>query len=165
MHKFLIMVSLTAALYLSPAAALAQTKFSGTCVFKPDEQHLLVVGDHDGHALGVGQGKCTWTKPIDFGGDKAQDGAYTNTIDAETQTARYSGVLVVTTRSGDRVSIIYRGTGARKRTSEPAHVAGTITLGDGTGKLKTATGKGTFRCTLTPEGNVCEAEGEYRVAR
>ena len=165
MHKVLCLIALTA-LYLSPAAALAQTTFSGTCVYRADEQHMLVVGDREGHALGVVQGKCDWKKPIDFGGDKVKDGFSTQTVDAETRSAVYSGVLVVTTWGGDRVALVFRGTGVGKtRTSESPHVEGTFTLGDGTGKLKKATGKGTFRCSSTPDGTVCDIEGEYWAAR
>lgn len=165
MRKLLYLMALTIAAYVSPAVASAQTKFSGTCLYRPSERHMLVVGDRDGHALGVSQGKCDWKKPIDFGGDKAKDGVATDTIDAESLTASYNGVLVLTTQRGDRISLVYHGTGESNGVVGLAHQEGTFAFADGTGKLKHATGKGTFRCAKTPEGHTCDFEGKYQAGK
>ena len=166
MHKPHCLFALTAAACLSPAVALAATKISGTCVFGPIELHMVTVGDHEGHALGVSQSKCSWTKPIDFGGDKTKDGIATHTLESDGRASRYKGVLVATTVGGDRISFIYTGGGeSQKGIAGLPHEEGTFTLSDGTGKLKNVTGKGTFRCTKSPEGNFCDIDGEYQAGR
>src|SRR5262249_16800408 len=73
---------LVAAVCLSAAAASAQTKVSGTAQFgKPDTQQLVPVGDRPDHSLGVAQLKCTWTKPMEIGGDKFKEGVSTETAE------------------------------------------------------------------------------------
>ena len=165
MRRLICLLALTAAACVWSASAIAQTKFSGTCACKADKQQMLPVGDRDGHALGVEQYKCDWTKPLDFGGDKTKDGVATHTADVQGQKNRFRGVHVVTTQSGDRISLPYQGTGETGKDGKEAHSKGTFTLASGTGKLKGATGKGTFSCASTADGISCDVEGEYQAGK
>ena len=62
---------IAAAALFCTATASAQTKVTGIdqCG-KPDPQQMIPVGDRPDHSLGVAQSKCTWTKPLEIGGDK-----------------------------------------------------------------------------------------------
>lgn len=165
MRKLVYLLALTAAASVCSAGAVAQTKFSGTCVCKSDKQQMLPVGDRDGHSLGVEQLKCNWTKPVDFGGDKAKDGVATHTADVQGQKNRFRGVHVVTTESGDKVSLPYQGVGETSKDGKESHSKGTFTVAGGTGKLKGATGKGTFSCASAGDGISCDVEGEYQAGK
>jgi hypothetical protein len=165
MRKLLYLFALTAAAGVWSAGAMAQTKFSGTCVCKRSQQQMLAVGDREGHSLGVEQYKCDWSKPLDFGGDKTKDGVATHTADAQGQKNRFRGVHVITTQGGDKISLPYQGTGESSKDGKESHSKGTFTLDAGTGKLKGATGKGTFSCASTADGISCDVEGEYQAGK
>src|SRR5207245_9348541 len=100
MHRFFI---LAAAVWLCAATASAQTKVTGTAQCgKPDPQHLVPVGDRPDHSLGVAQFKCTYTKPMEIGGDKSKDGVSTETTDVSGNSSRARGFHVATMESGDK---------------------------------------------------------------
>jgi hypothetical protein len=162
MHRFFI---LTAAVWLCAAMASAQTKVSGTAQCgKPDPQHMVPVGDRPEHSLGVEQFKCTWTKPMEIGGDKSKDGLSTETADVSGNTSRAHGFHVTTMESGDKAFFWYQGTGTSKD-GAPVEVKGNWGLTGGSGKLKGIKGKGTYNCTPSGDGLSCEVEGEYQLAK
>ena len=165
MRKLVYLLALTAAGTVWSAGAVAQTKFSGTCACKADKKEVLPVGDHDGHFLGVEQYKCDWTKPADFGGDKTKDGVATHTADVHGQKNHFHGVHVVTTQGGDKLYLPYQGAGETSKDGKDVHSKGTFSVAGGTGKLKGATGKGTFSCATAGEGISCDVEGEYQAGK
>lgn len=165
MRKLFYLLALTAATCVWSAGAIAQTKFSGTCACKADKRQALPVGDSDGHSLGLEQYKCDWPKPADFGGDKAKDGVATHTADVHVQKNRFRGVHVVTTQSGDKIFLPYQGAGETSKDGKDSHSKGTFTVAGGTGKLKGATGKGTFSCASAGDGISCDVEGEYQAGK
>jgi hypothetical protein len=165
MRKVLYLLALTAAACVWSAGALAQTKFTGTCVCKSDKQQMLPVGDREGHALGVEQLKCDWTKPFDLGGDKTKDGVATHTANVYGQKNHFRGVHVVTTQGGDKVYMPYEGTGETSKDGKESHSKGTFTVAGGTGKLKGATGKGTFSCASAGDALSCDVRGEYQAGK
>lgn len=165
MRKLLYVLALTAAAGVWSTGAPAQTKFSGTCACKVDKQQVLPVGDRDGHSLGVAQYKCEWTKPADFGGDPTKEGVATHTADVQGQKNHFRGVHVVTTQSGDKVYLPYQGAGETSKDGKDSHSKGTFTVAGGTGKLKGATGKGTFSCAAAGDGISCDVEGEYQAGK
>lgn len=149
-----------AAVCLCAATAGAQNKISGTAQCgKPDPQQMVPVGDRPDHNLGVAQSKCTWTKPLEIGGDKSKDGVSTATLDASGDTERTRGFHVATMESGDKFFAWYQGSGTAKE------VKGNWGFTGGSGKLKGIKGKGTYTCTASSDGNVCEIEGEYELAK
>ncbi|MFI5058078.1 MAG: hypothetical protein ACHQLQ_07815 [Candidatus Acidiferrales bacterium] len=156
----------TAALVCFAAvAASGQTKISGTVQCgKPDPQQMVPVGDRPNHSLGVEQAKCTWTKPMVIEGANSKDGVSTATDDASGNTVRAHGVHVSTMDSGDKFFVSYQGTATTK---DGALVSskGTWSFNGGTGKLKGIKGKGTFTCTPSGDGNSCEVEGDYQLAK
>src|SRR5919109_4860901 len=94
---------ISAAVLFCAAAATAQTKVTGTAQCgKPDPQQVLPVGDRPGHMLGIAQIKCTYTKPMEIGGDKSKDGVSTETSDISGNTSHPRGFHVVTMESGDK---------------------------------------------------------------
>src|ERR1700674_146840 len=98
------------------ATSGAQTKLSGTaqCGNKPDVQHAVPVGDHAEHNLMVEQIKCSWSKPMEIGGDKSKEGVSTATGDSTGNTFRTRGFHVTTMESGDKIFLWYQGTGTTK---------------------------------------------------
>ena len=165
MRKLLYPLALTALAFVWSGGALAQTKISGTCACKRAQLQMLDVGDREGHKLGVEQYKCDWTKPLDLDGDKSKDGVATHTADAQGQKNRFRGVHVVTTQGGDKIYLPYQGAGETSKDDKSSHSKGTFTVGGGTGKLKGATGEGTFSCASTADGISCDVEGEYQAGK
>lgn len=150
---------------LAAASAGAQTKVSGTAqCSKPDPQHVIPVGDRPDHSLGVEQTKCTWTKPLEIGGDKSKDGVDTATSDISGNTVRACGFHVSTMESGDKFFVWYQGSGTVKDGTLVAQ-KGNWGFTGGSGKLKGIKGKGTFDCAPSGDGVKCEIEGEYQLAK
>ncbi|OLC95417.1 MAG: hypothetical protein AUH86_12125 [Acidobacteria bacterium 13_1_40CM_4_58_4] len=162
MHRFFI---LAAAVWLCAATASAQTKVTGTAQCgKPDPQHLVPVGDHPDHSLGVAQFKCTYTKPMEIGGDKSKDGVSTETTDVSGNSSRARGFHVATMESGDKFFVWYQGTGTSKD-GAPVELKGNWGFTGGSGKLKGIKGKGTYTCAPAGDMLSCEVEGEYQLAK
>ena len=162
MHRFFIMAG---AVCLCAATAGAQTKVTGTAqCAKPDPQHMVPVGDRPGHSLGVEQSKCSWTKPMEIGGDKSKDGVSTATIEVSGDTSHAHGFHVATMESGDKFFVWYHGTGTSKD-GAPVEAKGEWGFTGGSGKLKGIKGKGTYNCTPSGDGLACEVEGEYELAK
>ena len=154
-----------AVVLLCAAGANAQTKVSGTAQFgKPDPVHTLSVGDRPDHSLAVEQLKCTWTKPMEIGGDKSKDGISTETADITGNTGRAHGFHVSTMESGDKAFVSYQGTSTLKEGS-PTELKGTWAYNGGIGKLKGLKGKGTYKCAPSGDGLACEIEGEYQLGK
>lgn len=146
------------------AAATAQTKVSGTAQCgKPDPQLLVPVGDRSDHMLAIAQFKCTYTKPMEIGGDKSKDGVSTETSDISGNTGRARGFHVATMESGDKFFVWYQGNSTSKDNAV-VEVKGNWGFNGGSGKLKGIKGKGTFTCTPSGDGLSCEVEGEYQLA-
>jgi hypothetical protein len=149
-----------AAVLFCAATASSQTKVSGTdqCG-KPDPHQMIPVGDRPDHSLGVAQTKCTWTKPLEIGGDKSKEGVSTGTLEVTGDSDRTRGFHVSTMESGDKFFVWYQGSGTGKEGK------GTWGFTGGSGKLKGIKGKGTYTCTVSGDGSVCEIEGEYELAK
>jgi len=165
MRKLGYLIAIAGVACLWSAGAAAQTKFSGTCSCKRDQQQVLPVGDRPGHSLGVEQYKCDWSKPFTLGGDNSKDGVATHTADVSGLKSRFRGVHVITMQSGDKVSLPYQGAGENSKDGKESHSKGTFTFADGTGKLKGTTGKGTFSCSGGGDTVSCDVEGEYQAAK
>ena len=147
------------------AAAGAQTKVTGTAQCgKPDPQHAIPVGDRPDHSLGVEQLKCTWTKPMEIGGDKSKDGVSTATNEVSGNTFRAHGFHVATMESGDKYFVWYQGTGELKEGALQSQ-KGNWGFTGGSGKLKGIKGKGTYTCVPSGDTVTCEIEGEYQLAK
>ena len=153
------------ALCFFAVTANAQTRVSGTAqCAKPDPAHVLPVGDRPDHSLAVEQIKCTYTKPMEIGGDKSKDGVSTETGDISGNTTKARGFHVATMESGDKFFVSYQGTGTTKE-GTVFGLKGNWGFTGGTGKLKGIKGKGTYTCTPAGEMLSCEVEGEYQLAK
>jgi hypothetical protein len=154
-----------AAVWLCAATASAQTKVTGTAQCgKADPIHMVPVGDRPEHSLGVAQLKCTYTKPMEIGGDKSKDGVSTETTDVSGNTSRARGFHVATMESGDKFFVWYQGTGTSKD-GAVVELKGNWGFTGGSGKLKGIKGKGTYTCAPSGDGLSCEVEGEYQLAK
>ncbi|MBI1940943.1 MAG: hypothetical protein HYS33_05475 [Acidobacteria bacterium] len=143
------------------AVASAQTKISGTTVCaKPDQQHMIEVGDRAGHSLTVSQGKCSWSKPMEIAGIQTKDDQVSVAGDVSGNKSNGRGYVVGTMANGDKFFVRLRGTSTLKdgaiETDE-----GKFTFAGGTGKLKGIKGGGTYKGKGGPEGTTYEVEGEY----
>ncbi len=157
MRRFMLFVGL---ILLTAGTAAAQTKISGIADFgKLDPQLTIPAGDGAGHALGVGQRKCTWSTPMEVNGEKSKEGVSTATVEAMGNTARSHGYHVTTTDAGDKYFVSFQGTGMMKDGVEQSE-KGTWMFTGGTGKLKGIKGKGTYTCTQKPDVFSCDVEGE-----
>jgi len=157
--------TIAAAVLFCAATASAQTKVSGTAQCgKPDPMHVVPVGDRPDHNLAVAQFKCTYTKPMEIGGDKSKEGVSTETSDISGNTGRAHGFHVATMESGDKFFVWYLGTSTSKDNAV-VEVKGNWGFNGGSGKLKGIKGKGTFTCTPSGDGLSCDVEGEYQLAK
>lgn len=162
MHRLVLMGAMVC---FAVTTAGAQTKATGTAKFgNADPQQMIPAGDRPDHSLGVAQRKCTWTKPMDIGGDKSKEGVSTETDDVSGNRLRAHGVHVTTMQSGDKYFVSYQGTGVLKEGVMQSG-KGTWMYTGGTGKLKGITGKGTYACKSAGDGVTCEIEGDYQLAK
>jgi len=162
MHRFFMVC--VAALFCAMTSG-AQTKVSGTAqCAKPDPIHVIPVGDRPDHMLGVAQIKCTYTKPMEIGGDKSKEGVSTETSDISGNTSRPRGFHVVTMESGDKVFFSYQGT-ATSKDNAIVELKGSWSMNGGSGKMKGVKGKGTFTCAPSGDSLSCDVEGEYQLAK
>jgi hypothetical protein len=158
MRNLLLPLTGMACLWSGVAAA---DHFTAMCECgKPDPQQSLPAGDGKDHNLGVEAAKCTWSKPLDIGGDKVKDSVATDMFEATGGKFQFHGVHELTMQSGDKVALPYQGSGMSKDNHEAAS-KGTFTFANGTGKLKGIKGKGTFSCKSAGEGVSCDVEGDY----
>ncbi|HEV1995268.1 MAG TPA: hypothetical protein VGR03_13140 [Candidatus Acidoferrum sp.] len=147
------------------ATASAQTKVTGTAQFgKAEGQQMLPAGDRADHSLGIGQRKCTWTKPQEIGGDKTKEGVSTESMDISGNNIRSRGMHVTTMESGDKYFVSYQGTGTLKDGALQSG-KGTWMYTGGSGKLKGIKGKGTYTCAASGDSVSCDIEGEYQLAK
>ena len=103
------------------------------------------MGDRPDHSLGVAQSKCTWTKPLEIGGDKSKESVSTATLDVTGDSDHTGGIDVTTMESGDKFFVWFQSSGPGKQGK------GTWGFTGGTGKLKGIKGKGTYTCTVSGE--------------
>ena len=150
---------------LAATVTMAQTKISGTVQCgKADQQQSMDVGDKPNHSLGLAQGKCTWTKPMDIEGGKSKDDVYAVSSDVSGDTHRDQGYVTDTMDSGDKYVVRIQGT-ANWKDGKPVSEHGTWSFASGTGKLKGIKGKGTYNGKADGDNMVITVEGEYELAK
>ena len=153
-------------LLVLPAWAAAGTKISGTVVCsKPDPTYSLPAADATKHNFVIGKNTCTWPKPMEIGGARTKEDAFTTFEEVHGETSRGLGFAVGTLTSGDQFHVRTQGkailnTDGGVKTSE-----GTWTFEAGTGKIKGIEGGGTYKCAGKPEGLTCDVSGDYTVPK
>ena len=158
-----VRIALVPLLILALAAvAGAQTKISGTTVCAKPDQQSFEVADHPGRVLSLSQSRCTWSKPMEMAGSETKEDVVTISIDIRGNKGRTHGYAVSTLASGDKFLARLDGT-ATLQDGVVNTDNGKWTLIGGTGKLKGATGGGTYTGKGGPEGVTFEVEGEYRL--
>jgi hypothetical protein len=166
MRNLYSLLTLAGITCLWSAGAAAQTKIAWTdSCGKADPDYTVQVGDPANHTLGMGQVKCHSTTPAEIGGDKLKGAVASFATATSGNKSHEHGIYVLTLESGDKIAMPYQATIAIKD-DKPSGVRGTWTFGEGTGKLKGSTGKGTFHCTPAADGGwSCSSEGEYQLAK
>lgn len=149
-----------------PAVAVAQTKISGTVTCgKPDQQQKIDIGDKAGHAYGISQGKCTWTKPMTIAGIQTKEDIGTTSEEITATSVHARGYVLGTMSNGDKFTVRTDGTDVVKD-GQPQSTAGTWSFVSGTGKIKSIQGKGTYKGKPDAAGAmVIEVEGEYTLPK
>jgi hypothetical protein len=146
-------------------AVLAQTKISGTLQCgKPDEQHMLEVGDRPNHSLMIDKGKCTWAKPMEIAGTQTKEYIGTEFVEFSGTKWRGHGYAIFTLANGDKSNGYFQDSGILKDGVPEGE--GTWNFTGGTGKLKGIKGKGTFKAKGAADGSgTIEVEGEYELPK
>ncbi len=144
-------------------AVNAQTKISGksTCA-PPEVQHMIPIGDQEGHTFGISQSNCTWTKPLEYNGIKSKQGVITGFDEISGSTSKTHGYYVDTMENGDKAHYRFEGTATLKdETLESAEIKWELL--EGTGKLEGIEASGTCKGKGADDGGVTwECEGEYK---
>ena len=148
------------------SVGVAQTEIAGTVQCgKPDEEHVLQVGDHPNHSFSISKGKCTWTKPIEIVGTQAKESVGTFFDEITGNKSSGHGYVVDTWANGDKSYVRVQTKGTLKD-GKPESGQGTWILTGGTGKLKGIKGKGTSKPTFAPDGSATiEVEGHYELPK
>jgi hypothetical protein len=144
----------------------SQTKISGTvqCA-KPDEQHMLEVGDRPGHSLMISKGKCTWTKPMEIGGTQTKEDVGTNFDEVRGNKSQGHGYVVGTLANADKIYVRTQGSATLKDGNVDT-ADGTWSFTGGTGKLKGVKGKGSYKGKSAADGSATyEVEGDYELPK
>lgn len=146
------------------STAVGQTKISGTVkCSKPDEQHMLDVGDRPNHSLMIAKGKCTWTVPMEIAGTKATEDIGTGFDEVSGNKSRGHSYVVGTLANGDKTYVRAQGS-ATLKDGVPERAEGTWRFIGGTGKLKGVKGEGTYKGKGATDGSVTyEIAGEYTI--
>ena len=144
----------------------AQTKINGTVQCgKPDEQHMLEVGDRPGHSLMISKGKCTWTKPMEVAGTQTKEDVGTNFDETHGNKSQGHGYVVGTLANGDKMYVRTQ-TSATMKDGAVESGEGTWSFSGGTGKLKGVKGKGSFKGKGAADGSATyDVEGEYELPK
>src|SRR5690349_429721 len=99
-------VGIVALTLLGVNLGLGQTKVSGTAQCgKPEKQQSMEVGDRPHHSFIIGQGKCTWTKPLEIEGASTQGGTFTVFSEQSGNTVRNHGYVMDNMDSGDKYTV------------------------------------------------------------
>ena len=164
MRKICLLASVV---FLATTLVTAQNKISGTALCAPaNPAYKLDVGDHPGHAFGLTQGKCKWTKPWEIAGAKNTEGVGTEYQDIAGDTAKVHGTYVDNMANGDKAFYNVQYTVVTKK--DGPHVMNhKWELAGGTGKLKGVKGQGS--CNAKPVGSdgslSFECTGEYTLPK
>jgi hypothetical protein len=136
----------------------------GTCG-KPEVDQEVPIGDRPDHSFSVSKNNCTWTKPFEIAGEKAQGGTAVQMDERSGNTSRFRGHYLDTMAGGDTVHYRYEGTTTFKDRTTPESVAWTWTIANGSGKLKGLTGKGTCKGSWATGTYRWSCTGAYRLRR
>jgi len=119
------------------------------------------VGDRPGHVIGVNQGKCTYSKPLEIDGVQTKDDVGSGLMDFRNGTSQDRSYDVTTMANGDKLYVSSSGTSKMKGEALDSG-SGKWTFTGGTGKIRGIKGSGTYKLTGNPDGSVTvEIEGDY----
>jgi len=155
-------MTLAVLVFAFAAVVGAQTKQSGTlhCA-KPDPSYSVEVPDHAGHMTMMAKFACTWTTPLETGGQKSLTGVNVETDDMTATKMTANGFHVSTLDNGDKYYVTYHGS-APVKDGKPGDGSGTWMYTGGTGKMKGLKGKGTYTIKFEADGSAtAQVEGEY----
>lgn len=148
-------------LLLAPPAWSQRLSGQGTCG-EPEDQKEIAVGDRPDHSFSISKGKCTWSKPFEIAGQRAEGGTAVQMNERTGSTSKFRGHYLDPMSGGDTVHYSYEGT-TTFAGEKPQKQTWSWTIVGGTGKLKAVSGKGTCDGAW-PEGKFSfSCTGAYRL--
>jgi hypothetical protein len=134
------------------ATGSAQTKItlSGKCD-KPTILQSVPVGDMDGHAFVLDQGKCATMGEV--GGAKSKEGMYSERGEMRGTHAKVWGFFLESYDSGDKIFYTYQSTGTMTTGGGVSKSTNSWQMVGGTGKMKGIKGSGTCESTGNANGD------------
>lgn len=125
------------------ANAPAVINISGTVhCEKPNPSYSIEVPDRPGHALLIGERKCTWSEPLVIAGAKAKDGVWDTFTERMEGTLHIHGFHIETLDDGEKVTMQTMGQVLAEK--GPIETRGRWNFMRGTGKFKGIKGGGTY---------------------
>jgi hypothetical protein len=146
------------------ALSAQQLTGEGTCG-TPEVSQEVPIGDRPEHSYSVSKNTCSWTKPFEIAGQRAEPGTAVQTDERTGNTARFRGHYLDPMSGGDTVHYAYEGTTKFKDTMTPESVAWTWTIANGTGKLAGLTGKGTCKGSWATGKYLWSCAGSYQLSK
>lgn len=145
----------------APPLWAQQLTGEGTCG-NPELAHQIPIGDRPNHSISISQTKCTWTKPFEIAGERAEGGTGVQFDERSGNTSRFQGHYLDRMSSGDTVHYRYQGVTSWKD-ERPDNVAWSWTVVSATGKFSTLRGRGTCKGSW-PDGTYrWRCTGAYRM--
>ena len=144
--------------------AAGQTKVSGKVhCGKPDDEHVIEIGDRADHTFAMDKTTCTWTTPWEIEGVKAKDDVVTGFSESSGGKFKERGYTVINMENGDKTTMSFQGSSTLSKDGTLT-ATGTWIGSSATGKFKGIKQKGTYTCKGNADGNDCDIEGEYTLA-
>ena len=132
----------------------------GTCG-KPEVNQEVPIGDRPDHSFAVSKNTCTWTKPFEIAGERAEGGTAVQVDERNGSTSRFRGHFLDRMASGDTVHYRYEGVTTFKEKT-PQSAAWSWTIANGTGKFSGLTGRGTCKGSWPGGAYRWSCTGAYR---
>ena len=124
----------------------------------------IPIGDRPNHSYTVSKTPCTWTKPFEIAGQKAEGGNGVQVDERDGNTSRYRGHYLDRMSGGDTVNYSYEGVATFKG-QVPEGATWRWTVAHATGKLRGLTGRGTCKGSW-PEGTYrWSCSGRFRAPK
>lgn len=140
-----------------------QLSGEGTCG-KPEVAHLIPVGDRPNHSFSIARNRCTWTRPFEIAGERAEGGTGVQFDERDGNTSRFHGHYFDRMSSGDTVHYRYQGV-TNWKGDTPENVNWKWTFTGNTGKLTGLRGQGTCKGSMVEGTYRWRCSGAYRIRR
>jgi hypothetical protein len=150
-------------LLVAPTVSAQRLSGQGTCG-EPEDQKEIPVGDRPNHSFAVSKSKCSWIRPFEIGGQRAEGGTAVQINERSRSTSKFRGDYLDPMSGGDTVHYSYEGT-TTFAGEKPQKQTWSWTIVAGTGKLKGVSGKGTCNGAWPEDKFRWSCTGAYRLPK